>query len=231
MSTRDTILARIRRRLGASPSDDSARRAAVSDRLRTHPAGLVPARGRLPDAERFDLFEKMILQAGATLTRVADPAAVPSAVADHLRSKNLPQRIRRGTDPRLAALPFAEKEPQMTVEVGPSDGNDLVGLGQAVAGIAESGTIAMVSGPENPTTLAFLPEHHVVVVRTEDVVADYETLWNTLRRTMGEGRMPHNVNLITGPSRSGDIEQTILFGAHGPRSLHILLVGDDHRSD
>ena len=59
---------------------------------------------------------------------------------------------------------------------------------------------------------------------TEDIIGDYESLWARVRDHYGKGQMPRTVNWITGPSRSGDIEQTILLGAHGPRSVHIVVV-------
>jgi L-lactate dehydrogenase complex protein LldG len=59
------------------------------------------------------------------------------------------------------------------------------------------------------------------VLRASEVVAAYEDGWDRLRRT---GVMPRTVNFITGPSRTGDIEQRIQLGAHGPRRLHIVLV-------
>ena len=89
---------------------------------------------------------------------------------------------------------------------------------------AESGTLMMVSGPDNPTTLNFLPDTHIVVVDADDIAGDYETLWTRLRSAFGEGVMPRTVNLITGPSRSADIEQTLILGAHGPRRLHVVVV-------
>jgi L-lactate dehydrogenase complex protein LldG len=78
---------------------------------------------------------------------------------------------------------------------------------------------------DNPTTLNFLPEVHIVVVRGDDILGDYETAWDMIRVRYGRGTMPRAVNLVTGPSRSADIEQTLLLGAHGPRRLHIVLVG------
>ena len=48
--------------------------------------------------------------------------------------------------------------------------------------------------------------------------------WDLLRKTLGG--MPRNVMLVTGPSRSADIEQSLELGAHGPRRLHVVLVGD-----
>jgi len=83
----------------------------------------------------------------------------------------------------------------------------------------------LLSGPDNPTTLNFLPDHHLVIIDAKDVAGDYETVWDRLRKKFGAGKMPRAVNWITGPSRSGDIEQKTLLGAHGPRSLHVLIVG------
>jgi L-lactate dehydrogenase complex protein LldG len=82
----------------------------------------------------------------------------------------------------------------------------------------------LISGPDNPTTLNFLPETHIVVLPKSAVTGSYEDVWDRLRQHVGEGVMPRTVNLVTGPSRTGDIEQTIELGAHGPRRLHIILL-------
>jgi hypothetical protein len=93
--------------------------------------------------------------------------------------------------------------------------------------MAETGTLILESGTDNPTTINFLPEVHMVVVRAGDIVGDYETAWTALRQRHGKGEMPRTVNMVTGPSRSADIEQTLLLGAHGPRRLHVMIVGSD----
>jgi L-lactate dehydrogenase complex protein LldG len=93
----------------------------------------------------------------------------------------------------------------------------------AFAAIAETGTLMALSGPDSPTTLNFLPDNHVVILRASQVMGAYEDGWDKLRRT---GALPRVVNFITGPSRTGDIEQKILLGAHGPRRLHIILIED-----
>ena len=91
--------------------------------------------------------------------------------------------------------------------------------------MAESGTLALLSGPDNPTTLNFLAENHFVVVFAQDVLGDMESVIARLRTAYGAGVMPRALNFVTGPSRSADIEQTLLLGAHGPRRLHIVVVG------
>lgn len=222
-SSRDIVFASVRRALGAT-GKEAPRRQAVDDRIAGHPHGIIPARADLPPAQKIDLFKEMVLAAAATLDHLASVADVPLAVATYLRERNLPPTILRGADPRLANLPWGTA-PNLDVWIGPSDGRQLAGLSHAFAGVAESGTVVMLSGPDNPSTLNLLPDHHLVVVEAADVAGDYESVWTRIRAAYGPGVMPRTVNWITGPSRSADIEQTLLLGAHGPRSLHVLLVG------
>jgi L-lactate dehydrogenase complex protein LldG len=221
MIARDAILASIRRSLGVS-GREAPRRKAVADRLREHPPGIVPARGKLAPRERAELFRVMVEAAAGSVEEVPRAADVPGAVAAFLRAHNLPMAVRRGEDPRLEAMPW-QRERTLEVKAGPSDGGDLAAVSHAFGAIAESGTLMLVSGKDNPTTLNFLPDTHIVVVGAKDIAGDYETLWGKLREA---GAMPRTVNWITGPSRSADIEQTLILGAHGPRRLHVMVVGD-----
>jgi L-lactate dehydrogenase complex protein LldG len=224
MTARELIFATMRRSLGVSGTE-APRRAAVAARLAGHPKGVVPARGQLPPRERLDLFVRMVEAAAGTTERAASAADIPAAVAAFLRGLNLPLRLRHGDDPRVAALPWGNA-PALEVLLGPSDGHDLAAVSHAFAAAAETGTLVLTSGPDNPTTLNFLPDVHVVVVDAVDITSDFETVMARLRERYGIGMMPRTVNMITGPSRSADIEQTLLLGAHGPRKLHVIVVGE-----
>lgn len=223
MSARDTILASMRRSLGVT-GREATRWREVADRLAGHPQGLIPARGQLAARECLDQFCRMVAFAAGTVEVLPSPADVPAAVAAFLRAKNLPMRLMRGADPRLSAMPWAD-EGTLDVAVGASDGQQLVGVSHAMAGVAETGTVVLCSGPHNPTTLNFLPDTHIVIVSESDIVGDYESAWQRLREMYGVGLMPRAVNLVTGPSRSADIEQKLILGAHGPRQLHVMVVG------
>lgn len=225
MSSRDIVLGKVRRALAARDNDET-RAKAVANRLAAAMPGLIPERGRLEHDRQVELFCTMAEKVQATTTRVKGADAVPEAVADYLRERNLPSSIRMGEDERLMKLNW-EKTPNLERLAGPSDGRDMAGVSHAFGGVAESGTLMMVSGPENPTTVNFLPDHHIVVIDSKDIAGDYESVWSRLRETYGKGTMPRTVNMITGPSRSADIEQTLLLGAHGPRSLHIIVVDGD----
>jgi L-lactate dehydrogenase complex protein LldG len=223
VTSRDTVLSTIRRSLGVT-GNEASRQGAVKERLAAHARGVIPARGQRPPEERIALFRGMVAAAAGTTTRVTNQADVPKEIAALLRAHNLPMAVHRGDDPRLAALPW-DQERTLTVTTGASDGGDLIGVSYAFGAVAESGTLMLLSGPDNPTTLNFLPDTHVAIVSAEDVAGDYETLWARLRERYGEGAMPRAVNLITGPSRSADIGQTLILGAHGPRRLHVIVVG------
>ncbi len=157
------------------------------------------------------------------MEHVEAPEAVPAAVAALLRRLNLPLAIRHGDDPLLVGVPW-DREGALEVRRGPSAGNDLAAVSHAVAAVAETGTVVMTSGVDNPTTLNFLPDVHIVVVDVDDIVGDFETVMSRLRERFG-AVLPRTVNLITGQSRSADIEQTLILGAHGPRKLHVILLG------
>ena len=221
---RATLFVSIRKSLGVT-GDEPARRAAVAQRIAQHPRGVIPARGQLPPQQRTKLFAQMVEAANGTAEFLSSAADVPAAVAALLRKHNLPMQIRRGDDPRLSRLPWAGQR-TLEVSTGASDGHQLVAVSHAFGGVAETGTLILASGPDNPTTLNFLPDTHVVVIDAKDIAGDYETVWQRVRETFGIEALPRAINMITGPSRSADIGQILILGAHGPRRLHVLVVGE-----
>lgn len=227
-SGRAAIFARIRANLAQAepaPGATAERSAAeVAARLATLEAShLVPERVRKEPAALEALFKAHLAGQSATVVDVAGEADVPAAIAGWLRATNLPMRLRFGDDPRLAGLPWS-REPALTLERGRAAATDEVGLSHATAGVAETGTLVLASGPENPVTVNFLPENHVVVVRAADIVGPYEAAFDRVRRLFGKGAMPRTVNMISGPSRTGDIGGRLVMGAHGPRRMCVVVV-------
>lgn len=218
MTSRAAILDGIRRHLNRSALP--AGRAAVLQQGLDHPPRpLVPARGQGPHGEQLALFIAMATELAATLDRLTGSGQVPAAVARFLAAEGLSGAVR--VAPGLRDLPWSDSG--LPVAFGAAESSDTVSVTPSFAGIAETGTLALLSGPASPTSLNFLPDTHIAVLAAADVVGVYEDVWDRLRR---RGALPRTVNLITGPSRTGDIEQTIQLGAHGPRRLHILLIDD-----
>lgn len=220
--SRQTMLAAIRRglRRGALPADQAAM---LRLRLTSHPRHLIPARSRLPHAEQIELFARNVAKEFGSVARVPDLAAVPDAVAGYLAAQNLPTDIVMAPHPDLQAIPW-DTRPLLRLREGRAEATDMVSLQHAFAGIAETGTLMLPSAPQRPTTLNLLADTEIVLLRASRLVGAYEEAWDLLRAELGA--MPRNVMLVTGPSRSADIEQTLELGAHGPRRLHVLLVED-----
>jgi L-lactate dehydrogenase complex protein LldG len=220
--SKDTILTAIRRglRRGALPEDQAAM---LRGRMERHPRQLIPARSRMPHPEQINLFVSNVEKEFGTVARIADAAEVPGAVADYLAAQNLPGDLVMAPHPELRAINWSSR-PLLTIREGRAEGSDMVSVQHGFAAIAETGTLMLPSAAERPTTLNILTDTAVVVLRASRVVGAYEEAWDLLRSEIGA--MPRNVMLVTGPSRSADIEQALELGAHGPRRLHVVLVED-----
>lgn len=219
--SRESVLQSIRRglRRGPLPSDLQD---ALRQRMAIHPRQLIPARSRLPHPEQVALFIARVEKEFGTVVRVSGADEVPGAVADYLAAQNLPSEFVMAPHPELQSLEWSAR-PLLRIREGRAQATDLVSVQHGFAGIAETGTLMLPSAPTRPTTINLLADTEIVVLRSDRVVGAYEEAWDLLRAEMGT--MPRNVMLVTGPSRSADIEQTLELGAHGPRRLHIVLVG------
>jgi L-lactate dehydrogenase complex protein LldG len=217
--SRAAIIGAIQRGLqrGALPPDQKAM---LAGRMAGHPRHLIPARGQLVLQSRIGLFIQYAEREFATTNRLSSLADIPEAIATYLAQQNLPPALVISPHPHLQTIPF-ETKPLLNVRFGTASAADPVSLQYAFAGIAETGTLLLPSGPATPTTNNLLPDTAIVVLHTGKIAASYEDGFDRLRET---GELPRNIMLVTGPSRSADIEQTLELGAHGPRRLHILII-------
>jgi L-lactate utilization protein LutC len=215
VSAREHILGRVRSAAAVGPD----REAAVAARLAEHPAGPVPQQARSLGAARLTQFMAKAEAAAATVSRVSALPELPKALAHELRNRNLPQAVRFGAEPLFAGLDWG------LIETSRGIGRleEPATLSRAQFGLAETGTLVLASGPENPVTLTFLGETHFVVLREADLCGGFEDFWAAWR---ARGLDPRTINMVTGPSRSADIGQVLQLGAHGPVALHVFLLGE-----
>jgi len=225
----ESILNGIRRGLGRGPLPADAAKA-LDARLAAPVRHLRPSRATLSRPDLVAQFLRYAEREHATVTRVVDVSMIPAAVASYLAAQNLPAAIAMAPHAELLAMPWAER-PLLRVETRRAAPTDGAALQHGFAGIAETGTLMLPSGPDRPTTLNLLPDTALVFLRASRIVGALEDAWALLRTEHRDSRtggaLPRNVMLVTGPSRSADIEQTLELGAHGPRRLHILLLDDD----
>lgn len=219
---RDAILGRVRKALGAT-GDRAAVLADAHAYIAAHGQGPRP---RMPD----DLVERFIRRATdmeSTVERIADTAVIPATVARYLDGLALPaslavQKSHAGVCwPEFATLDWAGAG--LRIESRPTLGDDVLGITGCFCAIAETGTLVVLTGADTPTASTLLPATHVAVLRAERIVSGMEEAFALIRRE--RGALPRAVNLISGPSRTGDIEQTVVVGAHGPYRVHILVLG------
>ncbi|MBN8477166.1 lactate utilization protein C [Sulfuritalea sp.] len=217
MSSRDDILGRVRAGLQRNAGNAAAGREIMQAAMEGRIEGPKPAMDTAPAAllERFRV--KSELQS-STVEVVAQESEVPAAVARYLAAMNLPTTA--VVQPALAALDWAAAG--LKVEARGARDADLVGITGCFCAVAETGTLMMCSSPDAPATVSLLPETHVAVVRAARILPYMEDAWNLARAELGT--LPRAVNFISGPSRTGDIEQTIVLGAHGPYRVHLVIV-------
>ncbi len=221
-SRRDRVLGGIRGRLGGDGLATERKRA-VAERLAGQAPHLIPERDNRDAAGLEALFAGHLRASFAVVVKAAGLEQVPATISAFLRGQNLPLTVRCGNDPWLRGLDWS-REPALTLRDGPADPADEVGLAHAVAGVAETGTLMLASGPDNPVTNNFLPETSIVLLRARDLVGPYESAFDRIRATYGRGVMPRTVNFISGPSRTADVGGRLVTGAHGPRRLCVVIV-------
>jgi L-lactate dehydrogenase complex protein LldG len=216
MGARENILARIRRaqgRSGAEPTE--AEIALAREAIARHEIGPQPPFAHA--ADRMAQFRKECARLGTTHAAVASDKDIPAEVARYLGANALDRRLAgwrefAGLDWAGAGIVFDDR---------PGNADDSIGLTGCFCAIAETGTVLLLSSPEMPKLTALLPETHICIVRTARMLDTMEDSFALLRKEVGEP--PRSLFFVSGPSRTADIEQTIVIGAHGPYRVHIVL--------
>lgn len=214
--SRDKILSRIRESLRRGELSHSEK-AKLAEQMNCHSRGILPKRAALPHPDLVNLFIEQTQAALATVYQLQSLSDVSSIVFDYLKSRQLILSICISNDSILDSI---EWHSECVIKKELPTPYDLVSVTSSFCGVAETGTLVLLSSPESPTTLNFLPEIHFVLLSAKNIVAYYEDAWDLIR---AKNLTPRTVNFITGPSRTADIEQTVQIGMHGPKQVFILL--------
>ncbi|MCX7896996.1 MAG: lactate utilization protein C [Rhodocyclaceae bacterium] len=215
--SKEQILAEIRRRLRRPQESLQAAQAALEEALQQKVRGPMPALP--PDAQ--GLRERFLAQAerhASCCERIASIEVAPWAVRRFLDARGLPRRA--VIWPSLAELDWQGAGVEVAARA--AQDADLVGITACFCAIAETGSLMLCSSPQTPATVSLLPPTHIALVPASRIVATMEDAWQLARAELG--MLPRAVNFVSGPSRTGDIEQTIVLGAHGPAHVHLLLI-------
>lgn len=217
MTARDNILRRIRAaqgRPGGEPTE--AEIEAVRSAIAAHEIGPMP--GIALPADRLEQFRAECARSGSSHAQLASAAEAPREVARYLQAEALEARVVGWSE--LAGLDWGGAG--VRFEARPARGDDRVGVTASFCAVAETGTVLLLSAPERPKVTALLPETHICLAQRSRLVDTMEEAFALMRREIGEP--PRATFFVSGPSRTADIEQTIVIGAHGPYRVHVILV-------
>ena len=189
-----------------------------------HPGAIAPPkRGSLRGKSRLDQFIQAATAQYATIAEVPRFVDIPASVTGWLKGQNLPRDL--VVAPILSTYDWGDGN-EIRTRIGAATTSDMVGISLALSAVAETGTVMMIASEHTPTTLNFVPDVDIIVISKKDVEAGLEGCWEKLRDWKKNNPMPRAVNFITGPSRTADVEATMVLGAHGPRRLHLILVDE-----
>jgi L-lactate dehydrogenase complex protein LldG len=213
-AARQAIFSRIRKAQNRPPQVTADERQAVQEYLQHHPQGPRPTLG----ADLVAHFKGQALRMSDTVDQVATLEEVPAAVARYLDGIG----VAKNAIAWNALSAFDWQQAGLQVEFRAPRNEDLVGITGCFCAVAETGTLMLLSGPDTFASASLLPETHIALVAASRIVAGMEDAFALAREERGE--LPRATNFISGPSRTGDIEQTIVLGAHGPYRVHVIVV-------
>lgn len=214
-SARSEIFARLRR---ASRGDSAGR-----IELERQSLGVAPAAPALAQ-DLQESFLINVLRNQGSVDCAGNRSDAVKAVGQYLYQHYRSHRLVAGNDPRLAAMPW--RDAGVLPRFGSVEEGEPVALSFARLGIAETGAVVTWTGKANPAANNLLPERHIVLLDCNDLVADMEQAWARLDVDMAKAGRPRGINFIAGPSSTADIEGQLVYGAHGPRGWHVILLGD-----
>jgi L-lactate dehydrogenase complex protein LldG len=215
-TSRESVLSRVRSALGRSAPLAAERIAELRAYIAAHPSGPRPR----AEWDLVTRFRERALQLSSTVDDVESMTGVPEAISRYLTANKLPMKA--VVWPELATLDW--RGAGIEVDTKRPEDRDLVGITGAYCALAETGTLLLLSGPTTTASMSLVPETHIAILKAARIVKCMEDAWALLRAERGS--LPRSTNFVSGPSRTADIEQTLVLGAHGPYRVHVVLVHD-----
>ena len=221
-AAREAILGRVRAALGKT-DDRAAAAAAARAHLDARAQGPRPS---MP-ADLVARFMDRATDMESTVELIPSLAQLPKAVARYVDALDLDASLAEQRSHRGVCWPeFADLDwdgAGLAIEPRATQGQDRLGITGSFCAVAETGTLVIATAADAPTAAMLLPDTHIAVVRPDRIVSGMEEAFALIRAE--RATMPRGVHFVSGPSRTGDIEQTIVVGAHGPFRVHIVLCG------
>ncbi|WP_066732601.1 lactate utilization protein [Cupriavidus sp. D384] len=228
MTARERMLGRLRAAVPTSGSTLAADTAAVDRRIDEH---FDTRRGERPAVAAMVASMQAALSASHAEVVCTGTAAWPAWVATRLAAEGVRRLLLDTARPEGAALAqalpagIATQDFDRPIEAWKAELFDTVDAGFTVArsGLAATGTLVLAPDAGSPRTMSLVPPIHIALVYASTLHPDLHSAVRAERWTDG---MPTNLVMVSGPSKTSDIQQTLAYGAHGPRQLWVVIVND-----
>jgi L-lactate dehydrogenase complex protein LldG len=178
----------------------------------------------LPSSDLCEAFLINVIKNQGTVACASNRSDAVKAVAQYLHSRFRTRKLVAGNDPRLAAMPW--RDGSVLPRFGAAEHGENASLSYACMGVAETGSIVTYTGKSNPAANNLLVEDHIVLVDTASLVETLDDAWAQINEDQEKSGRPRGINFISGPSSTADIQAHLVKGAHGPRSWHVILLGE-----
>jgi L-lactate utilization protein LutC len=210
--SREAILNDVRKALGRSPGQP--------------PAAPPPAYLRIPEAgieQRIATFRQKLEALAAKTARVASPSEAAAYVAGVLAGRDaVASNARFLADCGIPALAGVRTGFTDSAALRAACAKAAVGITSADYALADTGTLVMIASPREARLVSLLPPVHLAVVPATRLLTGLDELFTVVP---DPAQLTSSMVLITGPSRTADIEQILVRGVHGPGELHVVVVG------
>jgi len=229
MNARERMLGRLRAAAPAQIAEDRLQQ--LDQRIDMHYDSRRPAR---PEAAALvESMQAALVASHAEVFRATE-RTWPTLIAQRLLSANVKRMLLDTSRAEGAALqqalpsPIATRTYDQPIESWKAELFDTIDAGFTVArsGIASTGTLVLAPDAGSPRAMSLVPPLHIALVYAHALHAD---LHAAMRAEQWQAGMPTNLVMISGPSKTSDIQQTLAYGAHGPRELWVVIV--EHQAD
>lgn len=228
MNARERMLGRLRAAAPAQVSGDDLKR--LDQQIDLHYDG---RRVALPTQALVESMQAALAASHAEVFRATE-RTWPALIAQRLLDANVKRLLLDTSRAEGAALKdvlpasVSTRNYDQPIENWKAELFDTVDAGFTVArsGLASTGTLIVAPDAGSPRTMSLVPPLHIALVYARSLHAD---LHAAMRAEQWQAGMPTNLVMISGPSKTSDIQQTLAYGAHGPRELWVVIV--EHQTD
>ena len=215
---RSAILARLNKQIGRGNSKRDQLTSTQTKALNTKQASALLTEKLIEN--RAEVYRVNSKNWTDTLTQIASEKKLNAwLIGENLREIEQAGKALTGASPKISLVHYSQNyESLKQILFHKIDAS----ITLAKAAIAETGTLVLIPDKNEPRMMSLVPPVHIVLLKEQDVVGSFQQLVD--HPPWSSQKMPSNIVFISSPSKTADIQQTLAYGAHGPKNLIVLIL-------